>query len=148
MYLRLYEKRNDMSCIRFKAYDKRVKIFNVLKGEEQVFLVTVSTEGYVSLWGIDFLLDELRKLDHKMMDFGESLEPIYHFEISSRIISLSSRLNFVQVEKNLLKKAKEANASLQAADLKKRINRKVIRRKLIGSKLHKLKSLRHVFSDE
>lgn len=148
MYLRLYEKRSDMSCIRFKAYDKRVKSFNVLRGEEQVFLVTVSTEGYISLWGIDFLLEKLRTLDHKMMDFGESLEPIYHFQINSRIISLASRLNFVQVEKKLLRKVKKASA--QIVEEKRRLNQKVVtvKRKFLNSKLKKLRHLRHVFNEE
>lgn len=70
------------------------------------------------------------------MDFSENFEPIYHFEISSRIICLAAKLNFANVKVDLNKKkskAKEEKASL---------NKKIVKRKLMNGKLKKLKKFK------
>lgn len=85
-----------MSCIKFRAYDKRVKEINYLNHDNSQILTTVSTEGYISIWSIEELVSQMEKLDHKLLDLGEDeFKSVYNFQISSRIISCSSRLNFV-----------------------------------------------------
>lgn len=136
-----------MSCVKFEVYDKRVKAMNILEADDQVFLVTVSTEGYITLWGIEILLERLSNLKNKMMVLGDEFEPIYHFQINSRIICLASKLNFTQVEKTALNQAKQN--VLRKSRLKEekiRLNKKITKRKFLNNKLKKLQHFKRFFN--
>lgn len=140
VYLREYETRNDMSCIKFRAYEKRVKGFNILKSDDQVFLVTVSTEGFITVWGIEILLEKLKNLQNKIMEISlGGITPIYHFEIDSRIICVASRLNFAKIDQSKIMKKTGLKLGEEIKEAKKRVNRKV---KVVKSKLGKLRRIR------
>jgi hypothetical protein len=120
VYVRKYEPRSDMSCVKFKAYDKRVKGMNYLDMNGASILVTISTEGYISVWSLDSLIDQFEKLDHKLMDLGDEFESIYHFEINSRLIAVGSRLNFVYKKNEPIEENKEDENIGVAKPLQKR----------------------------
>ena len=119
IYIRKYENRSDMGCIKFQAYDdKRVKSFDVKfsKHTDSVILTTISTEGFITVFDISVLLENLEDLDHKVMDIGRNFEPVYSINISSRLISLATKLNFVAGKANLGKRGQpEASTTLSAA---------------------------------
>lgn len=76
----------------FQAYKgARVKSFRLFEAE--ALLVTTSTEGFVTVWEVEFLLDKLRDLQGADLDLGDKVEHLYEFQIEARIISLDCRLD-------------------------------------------------------
>lgn len=87
MYFSDYEKQAYFS---FAAYeDHRVKAFKYFA--EDSLLVTVSTEGFVTVWSIDFIVDKLKDITGDI-DLTEKVEPLYTFNMESRLISLDCRV--------------------------------------------------------
>jgi WD40 repeat protein len=96
IYIRKYQTEGPMSTITFQAFDKRVKQMKLLQGYDRSILVAISTEGYICVYDIEDILDNLESLEGKLMDIGQDFDPIYNFEIASRLISMGARLNFLR----------------------------------------------------
>lgn len=96
VYIRDYKTEGPMSTITFQAFDKRIKCMNFHTDNDKAILVMISTEGYIAVFDIEDILENLSKLDGKMMDLEGDIDPIYRFDIDSRLISLGSRLNFLR----------------------------------------------------
>lgn len=74
----------------FKAYEKnRVKAFKFFRSDS--LLITISTEGFVTVWQIDFILERLADISGDI-ELTEKIEPLYTFEIESRLICLDCKL--------------------------------------------------------
>lgn len=96
VYIRDYKADGPMSTVAFQAFDKRIKCMNYHTSHKKAILVVISTEGYIAIYDIEDLLDSLVDLDGKMMDLEDDLDPVYRFNIESRLISLGSKLNFLK----------------------------------------------------
>ena len=76
----------------FQAYKgARVKSFRLFEAE--ALLVTTSTEGFVTVWEVEFLLDKIRELQGEDLDLGDKVQHLYEFQIEARIISLDCKLD-------------------------------------------------------
>lgn len=81
---------DSMIFLSFKVYDNfRVKAFRFFK--EQQLLVTISTEGFVSVWMVDFITSFLSDISGDL-ELSEKIEPLYTFEIESRLVCLDAKL--------------------------------------------------------
>lgn len=87
-----------MVFVSFKAYDGfRVKAFHYFK--EDQLLVTISTEGFVSVWLVDFVTSLLDQLAGDI-EISEQLEPLYTFQIESRLVCLDAKLERKKAKTN------------------------------------------------
>lgn len=59
-------------------------------------LIAISTEGFIAIYDVEELLEQLPKLKGKCMDLENDYDHIYRFDIDSRLIALGSRLNFLK----------------------------------------------------
>jgi hypothetical protein len=90
--------------ISFQAYENfRIKAFHYFK--EDQLLVTMSTEGFVTVWLVDFLTSLLEQVDGDI-ELTEKVEPLYNFQIESRLICLDCKLE----RKKPKEKSKEEEA--------------------------------------
>ena len=102
-----------MALFSFQAYDnKRVKAFKFFKDHQ--ILVSISTEGYVSVWEVGFILDKVNDISGDI-NLGDKIQSLYGFEIEARLICLDAKID--------LKKSKigaEDVVKLRSASLDKR----------------------------
>ncbi len=111
-----------MNTIKFKAYDKRVKTIRLLREIGSfAYLVTCSTEGYISVWDIEDLLGKLPTLDHKMLEIEGNFDSLYHFEIQSRLICLDAKIQMPKVSQ-ITKKQKKSIQTRIKSGLRLRLN--------------------------
>jgi hypothetical protein len=76
----------------FQAYKgARVKSFRLFEAE--ALLVTTSTEGFVTVWEVEFLLDKIKELQGEDLDLGDKVQHLYEFQIEARIISLDCKVD-------------------------------------------------------
>ena len=61
------------------------------------------------MYDIEDILSNLDDLDGKLMDLGEDFNPLYRFDIDSRLVSLGSRLNFL---KSTVQEEKESSVKI------------------------------------
>ena len=114
-----------MNTIRFQAYDKRVKGVKYLKDNNHKFLVTISTEGYISVWEISDLIEKLPTLQNKLLALGDEFEALYHLNIKCRLLCLAAKLTYnsttslQQVVKPVPKGAKKAQKKALEAKVAK-----------------------------
>lgn len=100
IYFGYYE---SMVFVSFKAYDGyRVKAFHYFKDDD--LLVTISTEGFVSVWLVDFITSLLKEVAGDI-EISEKLEPLYTFQIESRLVCLDAK-----IERKKSKSNGDANA--------------------------------------
>lgn len=137
IYLRDYKKGGIMSTITFQAFDKRIKSLNLLQQHGSSILVAISTEGYIAVYDIEDLLDNLVGLDGKLMDLENDFDPMYRFNIDSRLISLGCRLNFLRstntdegaqpqrVAKKIKKKTQKDNSGSKMDSFSQQTNSKI-----------------------
>lgn len=83
-----------MNTIRFQAYDKRVKAIKYLEDKDHKFLVTVSTEGYISVWEISDLIEKLPTLENNLLALGDEFEALYHLNIKCRLLCVAAKLTY------------------------------------------------------
>jgi hypothetical protein len=82
----------ELGFVVFQAYkDARVKSFRLF--EEEALLVTISTEGFVTVWEVEFLLDKIKELQGQDLDLGDKVQNLYEFQIEARIISLDCKID-------------------------------------------------------
>jgi len=80
-----------LSMISFRVYTgNRVKAFNLFKDEG--IMVTISTEGTVSVWDVESILAVPGQIEGGDIDLGDSIHPLHSFTIESRLITLACRL--------------------------------------------------------
>ena len=70
----------------------------LLHGHGRTILIAISTEGYIAVYDLEDILENLSTLDGQLMDLGDDFVPSYRFDIASRLISLGARLNFLRRE--------------------------------------------------
>ena len=76
----------------FNAYiDARVKAFHFHR--EESLLVTISTEGYVTVWDVEFLVDKVGELEGFDLDLINKVQHVYDFQIEARLICMDSRVD-------------------------------------------------------
>lgn len=130
IYLRKYSTEGPMSTIQFRAFDKRIKCMNLNQGHGKAILVAISTEGYIAVYDIEDILKNLEELDGKLMDLEGDFDPLYRFDIASRLISLGSRLNFLR--RDLKKQELEDETRFETEKITKKIKKKDKKLKNIG----------------
>lgn len=92
-----------LNAISFQAYkDHRVKALKYFEVEK--LMVTITTEGTVSVWDIGFIVDKLEYINGFDLELGDKVESLYSFSIETRLISLDCRLDE--------KKAKESEEEI------------------------------------
>lgn len=87
MYFTNYEKQAYFSFVAYEGH--RVKAFRYFS--EDCLLVTVSTEGFVTVWSVDFIMERLSDITGDI-ELTETVEPLYSFNMESRLISLDCRI--------------------------------------------------------
>lgn len=81
---------SSMIFVSFQAYEGfRVKAFRYFKSDH--LLVTISTEGFVSVWLVDFLSSLLEEITGDI-EISEKMDPLYAFQIESRLVCLDAKL--------------------------------------------------------
>lgn len=91
----------DISYIKFKAHEKRVKQIKLVNFDSLDFLVTCSSDGVIKIWDVLFLLQKGQEIIGKQ-DLGDKVESI--FKIDSR-----ERITCMEVSANKLEEKNEEN---------------------------------------
>ena len=79
-----------MVFISFQVYEhNRIKAFKFFPIDN--ILVTISTEGFVTVWQVDFAITYLKSVSGDI-HMTDKVEPLYSFEIESRLISVDCKL--------------------------------------------------------
>ena len=89
--------------VKFKAYDYRIKKLDLVDN----FLVTISTEGDISIWDVEELMN-LENINDEL--FLENFAPVYEFKIESRFVHLKIKgiyeSDLIEVKPKKVKKIK------------------------------------------
>ena len=102
-----------MALFSYQAYaNKRVKAFKFFK--EHQLLISISTEGYVSVWDVGFILDKVNDISGDI-NLGDRIQSLYSFEIEARLICLDAKID---IKKS--KTGSEDVVKLRSASLDKR----------------------------
>ena len=117
----------------------------IIKEKDFNGLVAISTEGNITVWDIGMLFDMVDGMkESQIVDLQDTFQPVYSFDISSRLISLGC----VWDEKVKSKNLKNSKTKVEPS-----VNRKIkkssgiiIDKKITG--LQKLRKFRYYFHKE
>lgn len=116
-----------MIFISFQVYEShRVKSFKYFASDS--LLITMSTEGFVTVWQVDFLTSLLKEVTGDI-ELTEKVEPLYNFEIESRLISMDCKLERKKAKQTSPEDEAVVLTSTTAAKNKGLINRIIQKKK-------------------
>ena len=85
------------SYIKFKAHEKRIKQMRILKFETLDLLITCSSDGFIKIWDVLFLVQNEQKISGSQ-DLGDKVQSV--FKINSRERICCMEVNSLRLEKN------------------------------------------------
>ena len=88
------------SYIKFKAHEKRIKQMRILKFETLDLLITCSSDGFIKIWDVLFLVQNEQKISGSQ-DLGDKVQSV--FKINSRERICCMEVNSLRLEKRMKK---------------------------------------------
>lgn len=116
------------SYIKFKAHEKRIKQMKILKFETLDLLITCSSDGFIKIWDVLFLVQNEQKISGSQ-DLGDKVQSV--FKINSR-----ERICCMEVNSLKLEKKNEENEEVEEEE------EKIEKPENPGKKIKKKKTLK------
>ena len=116
------------SYIKFKAHEKRIKQMRILKFETLDLLITCSSDGFIKIWDVLFLVQNEQKISGSQ-DLGDKVQSV--FKINSR-----ERICCMEVNSLRLEKKNEENEEVPQKEEKvektEKIGKKIENKKILA----------------